>query len=217
MRDQWHRFLVWLGARAPTTMSPAQAVRAYAAGTMTLEQAAAACGLSVSAFRTQVRAAGFLVRQGARAGFALLPTGLGAVALLLVLGAAGVALHMASEWGKPSAPPVEAGWAMRYFIVEVGDGRIVSIRNEGASAGGKLRRRDFRHGGTSSERAPLRIVSREFGSADEATRALASAIRRGTLRRPPLAQGKQAVIGGRTVTIDDWGSVNMALLAKLVG
>jgi hypothetical protein len=53
-------------------------------------------------------------------------------------------------------------------------------------------------------------------SREEATAVIARMIRHGSLRSPPLAAGWVADVGGARVTVDDWGSLDLALLRALV-
>lgn len=102
-----------------------------------------------------------------------------------------------------------------YFIVRPTGSHILSIRTVAAMEKG-IPQRSFRHGGTSSEKAPLDKVDGPFVSAWVATEKLATMLTKGTLRRTPLAAGKQAKdTSGAWATIDDFGEVDMSLLEKL--
>lgn len=87
---------------------------------------------------------------------------------------------------------------------------IYSVRSRQAVEERTLTANMFRHGGI-AQRAPYRI-DELAGPTDRqsASAAIGRLIEKGTLRKPPLAGGRQARIGGQWVTIDDWGAVDWA-------
>jgi hypothetical protein len=122
-------------------------------------------------------------------------------------------------WVPPPPPEKETIKYSKYYIVRIdgpgGKGGILSVRSDAAiSLGIPLYR--FRHGGTSSTFADLKKIGASYKTPQEATRALAGMITRGTLRKPPLAGGMVAMVGGQHMTIDDWGSIDFLMLRGLV-
>ena len=103
---------------------------------------------------------------------------------------------------------VQGGGYLPVAVMADGKARIVSVRPTHAIGQGILLS-NSRHGGVHpTNKAQLQILAgsmdRPFRSADEATAALA-ALLRGPLRKPPLAEGRTAMFGGQSVTVDDYG------------
>lgn len=99
-------------------------------------------------------------------------------------------------------------------VVVNGRDRIVSVRSVDAIRQG-IHAANFRHGGIARRPAQLRVLAgsldRPFRDAGTATAALADMLT-GPLRKPPLADGLTASMGGANVTVDDWGRVDFIVL-----
>ncbi|MFQ5572189.1 MAG: hypothetical protein ACE5G0_21125 [Rhodothermales bacterium] len=144
------------------------------------------------------------------------------VTALVAAAVIGAAIYGVVNWGKPDAPPVHAGsnMANRYYVVMAhgigsGGNGILSVRSEGVIENGKLVKASFRHGGRSREQAHVEKISGPH-TIEEATHVVASRIAQGSLHSPPLADGWVATVGGKTMTIDDWGSIDFSLLREVV-
>ncbi|MCB9824221.1 MAG: hypothetical protein H6805_00185 [Planctomycetes bacterium] len=105
------------------------------------------------------------------------------------------------------------GW-LPVAVVVNGRDRIVSVRSVDAIRQG-IHAANFRHGGIARRPAQLRVLAgsldRPFRDAGTATAALADMLT-GPLRKPPLADGLTASMGGANVTVDDWGRVDFIVL-----
>ena len=89
------------------------------------------------------------------------------------------------------------------------------VRGGQATGGfGDRNRNQFRHGGIKPTPARIRVLAKGTTRAG-ATAHLAQLVQRGSLRRPPLAAGFVAKVGGKTVTIDDWGNVDFKVLREM--
>lgn len=103
-----------------------------------------------------------------------------------------------------------------YYVVKIEGKDIYSVRSaEHFYDTGNIRTgiaySDFRHGGKSEEHAPLKIVGVQYRDATSASKALAAMVDASTLKKPPLAGGKIAKMGGKWVTIDDFGAVDFSV------
>lgn len=94
-----------------------------------------------------------------------------------------------------------------------GGNGILSVRTKDAIERG-LANSQFRHGGVGSAKAQIEKLGRPT-SVEKATAVVAGMIAPGTLRSPPLAAGFVARVDGATVTIDDRGHIDFALLREL--
>ncbi|MGE0191554.1 MAG: hypothetical protein AB7T63_05870 [Planctomycetota bacterium] len=114
--------------------------------------------------------------------------------------------------------PIEGGGWLPVAVVANGSDRIVSVRSVDAIRQG-IHMANFRHGGVARKPAQLRILAgsldRPFRDAGSATEALANLLT-GPLRKPPLAEGRVANLGGKSVTVDDWGRVDWVVLRDRV-
>lgn len=110
------------------------------------------------------------------------------------------------------APTIEGGGYLPVAVLVDGAVRIVSVRSVDAIRDG-IPQSNFRHGGIdNSVQANLQILAgsedRPFTTASEATEALCQRLT-GPLRKPPLAAGLTAQMGGASVTVDDYGGSNI--------
>jgi hypothetical protein len=228
------KFLVWAGFKAAPTYTWPQIIQNIRNGTWSIAQAARITGYSPTTIQAQLSTARYLAAHAAsKAGAVLLPSAPAIIAGILIVGAIGAGVYMHKNWGKPSSAPVAPGRAMEphspysppatgtagtgtsqsYCVVRVGDG-ILSVRNEADVKGGKLMMSSFRHGGTQPVPAKVTPLSGPL-SKEAATQKLAGMIAKGTLRNPPLAGGYVASVGGRNMTIDDWGAADWGMLQRL--
>lgn len=138
---------------------------------------------------------------------------LGAIA---VLGAIAGGVYMAANWGEPESEPVVPGKKMETAFVPIRvNGAILSVRTKGAIETG-LRSSRFRNGGVGTDMAKIDELGPPT-SLEDATRRIADLIVPGSLRGHPLAPGSLfAKVGGKSFTVDDWGSVDVELLRSLV-
>ena len=107
-----------------------------------------------------------------------------------------------------------------FYVIKITGKNIYSVRSaEHFYANGTMRKAipwsNFRHGGISNEPAPLQILGKKYESAAIATRALGQKLTDASVRKPSLAGGKKAYMGGTYVTIDDWGAVDFSVLREM--
>jgi hypothetical protein len=116
--------------------------------------------------------------------------------------------------------PAISGFQDGYKAVGVqfdGEIGIVSVRGTVALQDGIAPCR-FRHGGVNCEDDAdiVDLDSTIYGTAAEATEALCNLLD-GPRFSPALADGWSVPYGGRTVTLDDWGSVDLDLCDEIIG
>ncbi len=121
----------------------------------------------------------------------------------------------AAAEGKSHEAALEGGNKRHgYYAIRVYIGTstrpVLSVRSRESVDDGKLTANMFRHGGNSTK-TPIRVETID-GPTDQqaASRAIAKLVKKGTLRRPPLAGGKQAMLGSQWVTVDDWGAIDFS-------
>lgn len=114
----------------------------------------------------------------------------------------------------PTLPPESYVAVGVYFD---GNLRIVSVRSAAAVAEG-IAPCAFRHGGIDCDsQADVRpFVAGDFATAEEATEAACDQLG-GPPYPPPLADGWVAPYGSGTVTVDDWGALDLSVCDEVTG
>ncbi|WKZ83455.1 MAG: hypothetical protein QY307_04220 [Acidimicrobiia bacterium] len=94
--------------------------------------------------------------------------------------------------------------------------RIISVRGTEAIAEG-IPGCEFRHGGIDcTTPADVRTLTAEFGTAADASAALCEQFA-GPITTPALADGWVIYQGDRSVTLDDWGSIDWGVCEEALG
>jgi len=104
-----------------------------------------------------------------------------------------------------------------YFVVEANGGKILSVRSgrhfhHDRTPREPILSNQFRHGGIKAEDSKARAIAGPFETPQLATEYLADRVADGTVVKPRLAAGFHGQVGGRYVTIDDWGLVDFGVL-----
>lgn len=113
--------------------------------------------------------------------------------------------------------PGSIGGIDGYVAALVDEPGIVTVREAAAVDAGEVEMCSLRHGGRDCRAAVLTaLADQPFPSIEEATRFVCEQLQPGTFRSPPLADGWVADFGGRSVTVDDWGSLDIGLCGEIV-